>query len=55
MMFSNFLKLLGIITLAIIIHILILGKIGITINKKYYEFNGILSITKNYWRDKNDK
>lgn len=54
-MFSNFLKFLGIITLVIIIHVFIFGKVGITINKKYYEFNGILSITKNYWRDKNDK
>lgn len=55
MMFSSFLKLLGIITLEIIIHILILGKVGITINKKYYEFNGILRIDQTHFGGKNDK
>lgn len=54
-MFSNFLKFLGVITLAIIIHVFIFGKVGIIINKKYYEFNGILRISRNYFGGKNDK
>ena len=47
-MLDSFLRTLGIIFLAIIIHVIILGKFGITINKKYYEFNGIVSIIKKY-------
>lgn len=46
-MFESILKTLGSIFLAIIIVLLIFGNFKITINNKYYEFNGIANKIKN--------
>lgn len=49
-MFDKMLKILGIINLALIIHVFLFGTVGMTIFKKYYQFEGIIKLIKNFWR-----